>query len=200
VAIGTSATSRGPFPILGMAITCTGLLVMNLISRSRKIVGSSKPLGGLAIGLMTIAALCIAGYFSIADWRFLSVYQAQNQSFRQLEARLEHLGMKTPSEAFTNKLGLYFPNMPPYRPYANGGWEDYSLWNYRQEFPDIPTDSWANFISACSTQKIKFLVLSPGADLVSDSLGKLYSGDFHPDNVELVAKIGNTKIFKLKTN
>jgi len=200
VAIGTSATSRGPFPVLGMAITCAGLLGMELLSRGRKIVGSSKPLAGLALVSLTILVLWFASSLYTADWRFLNVYQAQNQAFRTVETRLVHLGMKSPAEAFTNKLGLYFPDIPPYRPYSNGGWETYSLWGYRQEFPEIPIDSWENFISGCSAQKIKFLVLSPGAELASDSLGALYKGDFHPEEVELVAKIGNTKIFKFKNN
>ena len=200
VAIGTSATSRGPFPILGLAILCVCLLTAELLSRGRKIVGSSKPLGALALGLLAILALWISYNWFAADLRFLEVYRAQNQAFRTVETRLLHLGLKAPREAFTNKFGLYFPDTPPYRPYSNGGWEDFSMWNYRQEFPEMPTDSWENFIAAASAQKIKFLVLSPGTGLVSDFLGNLYSGDFQPAEVSLVAKVGNTKIYKLKGN
>jgi hypothetical protein len=90
--------------------------------------------------------------------------------------------------------------MPPFQPYSNGGWENYSLWGYRQEFPEIPTDSWENFVAGCASQKIRFLVLSPGAASASDFLGTLYNDEFHPDEVELVGKIGYTKIFKLKNN
>ena len=200
VAIGTSATSRGPFPVLGMTISCGGLLVMELASRGRSLVRSSKPVSIAVILSMVMAVLWSFGSWLQTDWRFLTVYRAQNQAFRQVEKKLISLGMTTPTEAFTNKLGLYFPGTPPFRPYSNGGWENYSTWGYREEYPEMPINSWEDFVEACSAQRIKFLVLSPGAGLVSDYLGSLYNGQFHPEEVQLIAKIGKTKIFELKNN
>jgi len=198
LAIGTTATDRGPFPVLGMAITCAGLLSMELWSRGQILVGSSKVSRGLTILILASAVLWIATGWISDDWSFLSLSRAQAEDFRKIETNLIENGMKEPSEVFTNNADLYFPDLPPFRPYINGGWENYSLWNYRQQYPEIPTDSWESFISACSAHNIKFIVLTPGAGSVASFTGKLYNDKFHPVEVELMTTLGNTKIFKIK--
>jgi hypothetical protein len=198
VAIGTSATDRGPLPLVGTTILCAGLLGMELWSRGKKIIGSSKPLAGLALAGLAIAVIWVGSSWYESNQEFLALYREQSNIFRQVQDRLVTLGMKSPGEAFTNKFVLYFPDMPPYRPHMNGGWENYSLWGYREEFPEIPTDSWEKFIAECSKQKIKFLVLSPGASAASDFLGTLYNYEFTPPEVEFVGKIHYTRIFKIK--
>jgi hypothetical protein len=200
IAIGTTATDRGPFPVLGMAITCAGLLSMELWLRGQIFVGSSKVSRGLTILILSSAVLWIASEWISDNWNFLSLSRAQGENFRKVETNLIEKGMKEPSEVFTNDFDLYFPDMPPFRPYLNGGWENYSLWSYRQQFPEIPTDSWESFISTCSAHNIKFIVLTPGAGSVASFTGKLYNDKFHPAEVELITNLGTTKIFKIKTD
>lgn len=197
IAIGTSATDRGPFPILGMAIICVGLLSMELWSRGRVFLSSSKSLRSLVIIILASTVLWIAGKWVSEDWNFLSFFRAQNENFRQIETKLVENGMKNSKEVFTNDLILYFPGVPPFSPYTNGGWENYSLWGYREQFPEIPTDSWETFISACSANNIKFIVLTPGAGSLAKFIGKLYNDKFQPAEVELISSVGNTKIFKV---
>jgi hypothetical protein len=198
IAIGTSASDRGPIPLVGMASVCTGLLGMELWSRGKKVIGSSKPLVGLVLAVLAIASIGIGYLWYETNQEFLALYREQSNIFRQVQDRLVGLGMKSPGEAFTNKFVMYFPDMPPFRPHMNGGWENYSLWGYREEFPEIPTDTWENFIAECSRQKIKFLVLSPGASAASDFLGTLYNHEFNPPEVEFVGKIHYTRIFRIK--
>lgn len=198
VAIGTSASDRGPFPILGMAFICSGLLSIELWHRGQKVLAFSKIARTVAVVILASATLWVgSGWFS-TDWDFLNLYRGQSENFRIIETRLVAKGMRSPAEVFTNKFVLYFPDMPPYRPFKNGGWENYSLWHYRQEFPEMPTDSWEAFISACSANNIRFLVLTPGADAVASFLDKLYSEEFQPEGLKLIANVGKTKIFQIK--
>jgi hypothetical protein len=198
VAIGTSASDRGPFPILGMAFICSGLLGIELWTRAKTLLAFSKLGQTTILVILALATGWLASSWFSTDRDFLDLYRGQSENFRVIEAKLVAKGMKNPAEVFTNKFVLYFPDMPPYRPFMNGGWEDYSLWNYRQEFPEMPTDSWDAFIKTCSANKIRFLVLSPGTEMVAGFLDELYSGDFKPAGVELIANVGKTKIFQIK--
>ncbi|MCX6078724.1 MAG: hypothetical protein NTW32_04245, partial [Chloroflexi bacterium] len=198
IAIGTSATDRGPFPVLGTAVICAGLLSAELWHRGQKVLAFSKVARAATVVILASAALWLAGSWFSTNWNFLNLYRGQSENFRIIETRLVAKGMRSPAEVFTNKFVLYFPDMPPYRPFMNGGWENYSLWGYRQEFPEMPTDSWETFISACSANNIRFLVLTPGADAVANFLDKLYSGEFQPEGLKLIANVGKTKIFQIK--
>jgi hypothetical protein len=199
VAIGTSATDRGPFPILGITVTCLGLLGLELWSRGKKILSASKLLHGLAVGILASSLLWVAAGWISQNMDFLNLNLGQNKNLHVIEAKLVAKGLKKPAEVFTNKFGLYLPDIPPYRPYSNGGWEDYSLWNYRQEFPEIPTDSWETFLQGCKANHIRFLALSPGADAVAGFLSDLYNERFTPDGVDLILNIGRIKIFQIKS-
>lgn len=196
VAIGTSSTERGPFPILGMAVTCAGLLCMELWRRLHNILSSSRILNFAAVVVLISAGFWITGNWVSEIWSFLVQNRAANADFRNVEKIVVQNGLKKPEEIFTNDFDFYLPNEPAFQPYRNGGWENFSLWGYREEFPQIPTDSWESFSTASSARKIKFLVLTPGAGSTAGFLGKLYNDKFIPPNVELVAEVNNIKIYK----
>ena len=183
--------------IMGMAIICLGLLGVELWTRAETMLASSKIARATLLIVLAAAGLWLASGWLSTDLDFLTLYRGQSENFRVVQDKLVAKGMVSPAEVFTNKFVLYFPDMPPYRPFMNGGWENFSLWNYRQEFPEMPTDSWEAFSTACSANKIRFLVLTPGTEVVADFLDKLYAGEFQPDGVKLVANVGKTKIFQI---
>ncbi len=198
VAIGTALTDRGPLPILGMTITCAGLLGLEAWKRARNWLAFSKALQILAAGLLAVAAVWIASGWGSSNLDFLVLNRGQYQNLQIIEKTLVERGATKPSQVFTNNFDLYFPDNPPYRLYSNGGWEDYSLWNYRQEFPELPTDSWEAFSTAAAQKHIRFLALSPGAGALAGFLNDLYRERFHPPGVELIGSVGLNKIYQLQ--
>ena len=68
----------------------------------------------------------------------------------------------------------------------------------RQEFPELPTDSWEAFSTAAARQHVRFLALSPGAGALAGFLNDLYRERFHPPGVELIASVGQIKIYQLQ--
>jgi hypothetical protein len=199
--VSLGASLRAPIAILSLSFLSVGFLFVEMWGWIKSVfIKWRVVIVVLETVLVVAGALWILGPWLDADFAYLLSARLENDTFMAVEERLVSQGMTSPRQVFTDDSSLFFPELPPYRPRYNGGWDSFALWGFRRENPELPLGSWVEFSEACSSQGITFLVLSDGSGNLAGFLGELYDGKFKPEGIKLTAKIiakGNRyKIFQ----
>jgi hypothetical protein len=192
VALGGSG--RAPLVTLSLFFVSLGFLMADIEKKiSEKF--SAGVLFRVGVGLLTLPVLfyCLA-----TDFDLIIFNRAQHDNMTGLTSILLKAGMQAPDEVFTDSFAVYFPDFPPYSPRMVGGWNVYYLWGYPETYPELPFASAAAFEEACREQGVKYLILSPKSDQLSDFLNTLYLEGKNASlpSFELIRKLGNFKVFK----
>lgn len=184
VALGGSP--RASLPLVGLFLPSALFMWMAFLERFRTFARFLAP----AAALLFVVALLL---FWPRNAAFFRETRKADEVPRRVERILLRAGLQSPRQVFTDRYNLYF-HIPPYEPRYNGGWGIYSLWGYEQENPELPMTTFEEFRAACAEQGIKYLVLSPKADILSDFLYEVYLADGN-DALELIGTSGNLKVF-----
>lgn len=188
VAFGSSP--RAPIAITPLAFAAFGFLVSETLvwlSPKRALL-----LAALAVFL---AALAWTGWqWSQVNAKFIRDFSDRHERYLRIERKLRKLGLNSPHQVFTNNYNFYLPITPPHYPRSNGGWDVTVTWNFRQEYPELPVETWEQFAAACRAQGIRFLVLSPYSYELAPYFGDIYEGTFIPPGVEILGFDGNFQL------
>jgi hypothetical protein len=203
VAMGGSP--RAPLVLMPMFVVPLGFLFAEGAERLKRLppITQSEWLRRVFL-LIPIGSAALLALLQLSSWLRVDVQEIledrrMQQHFTEVQRILLESGMKSPKEVFTDSFDLFFPDVPPYRPRANGGWFRYALYGYNQEQPNLPIQSAAEFIEACGQQGIRFLVITPSSKGLADFLVRLYNQheEFGLGETTLIANVGPFKIFVL---
>ncbi|GAB4484776.1 MAG: hypothetical protein Fur0016_15670 [Anaerolineales bacterium] len=192
VAFGSSP--RAPIAMTPLAFVAFGFLASETLTRL-----STKRLFFLAALVVFLAALAWTGWqWYQVNTKFIHDFSDRHERYLRIERKLRAQGLTSPDQVFTNNYNFYLPITPPYYPRSNGGWDVTVTWNFRQEYPELPVETWEQFAAACRAQGIRFLVLSPYSYQLAPYFGDLYKETFIPLDVEFLGNDGNFQLIRLK--
>lgn len=192
VAFGSSP--RAPIAITPLAFVAFGFFVSETLARF-----SARRPAFFAVLTVFIAALAWTGWqWQQINAKFLHDFSDRHERYLRIERKLRKLGLTSPDQAFTNNYNIYFPVTPPYYPRFNGGWDVTVTWNFRQEYPELPVETWEQFSAACRAQGIRFLLLTNYSYELAPYFGDLYQETFVPPDVEILGFDGNFQLIRFK--
>ncbi len=192
VAFGSSP--RAPIAITPLAFVAFGFFVSETIARF-----SARPLIFFAMLTVFLATLAGAGWqWYQVNTKFIRDFSDRHERYLRIERKLRKLGLTSPDQAFTNNYNIYFAVTPPYYPRSNGGWDVTVTWNFRNEYPELPVETWEQFAAACRARGIRFLLFTNYSYELAPYFGDLYNGTFTPPDVEILGFDGNFQLIMFK--
>ncbi len=190
-ALGWSA--RAVLPLIPWAV----LLTVCLVRRAAVVVpitkgwavAASRMLGGVAVMLLTLWA---SERNSALVRRYLYDHHAYSLVARALAAD----GVVHPKQVYSTEGSLYLPLMPPYWPYFDGTWGLFSLYRFRERFPQLNVSALPEFHDECVREGITHLVLAGDPTWISPALGDLVrTPEDHPE-FEYLGRVGEFALFR----
>lgn len=192
VAFGSSP--RAPIAITPLAFAAFGFLTSESLARC----STRRPVL-LTVLAVFLAVLVFTGWqWQQVNSKFIHDFSDRHERYLRIERKLRAQGLTSPEQVFTNNYNFYLPVTPPYYPRSNGGWDVTVTWNFRQEYPELPVETWQTFANACRAQGIRFLVLTSYSYELAPYFGDLYKGNFTPPDVEILGFDGNFQLIRLK--
>jgi hypothetical protein len=185
----TFTSGRQGLIILPLALLCTGFLIESLILR----LGTVNKKRIISVFLTTIVIVLV-----FKDYQKIHRRVAHFSVYKKAESALISDGCKSAREIFSPYFSFYFPALPPYVPYYNGGTPRWSIYKFDDEFPEFPVKSENEFITTCRGHGVQFLMISCNCKQPSPFFSEIYIQK--DEKFELIFKHGPIKIFKLRFN
>lgn len=192
VALGSSP--RAPIAMTPLAFVGFGFLASETLARF-----STKRPFFLATLVVLLAALAWTGWqWYQVNTKFISDFSNRHERYLRIERKLRALGLTSPDQVFTNNYNFYLPVTAPHYPRSNGGWDVTVTWNFREQYPELPVETWEQFAAACRAQGIRFLLLTNYSYELAPYFGDLYKGTFVPPDIEILGFDGNFQLILFK--
>lgn len=172
VALGDSP--RAPIPLAAISFVPLTMLIFEAYQKisSHKII--TRQAKQVSVALAGCSAAIVLSLWASDDWRTIGWARQRSDLLERIEHHLKELGMISSREVFTDSFDVYFRHSQYFIPRFNGGWGVYSLWGYADYNPQIPIGSSSEFLDACVSTGIKFLLLTPKSKGLAPFLGHLY--------------------------
>jgi len=192
VAFGSSP--RAPIAITPLAFVAFGFFVSETLARF-----ATKRTLLLAALTVFLAAMSWTGWqWYQVNTKFIHDFSDRHERYLRIERKLRKLGLTSPDQVFTNNYNIYFPVTPSYYPRSNGGWDVTVTWNFRDEYPELPVETWEQFAAACRAQGIRFLLFTHYSYELAPYFGDLYNGTFTTPDIEIIGFDGNFQLIMFK--
>ncbi len=192
VAFGSSP--RAPIAITPLGFVAFGFLVSETLTR----FSTRRPAFFAALTVF-LAALAWTGWqWQQVNTKFIQDFSDRHERYLRIERKLRAQGLTSPDQVFTNNYNFYLPVTPPHYPRSNGGWDVTVTWNFREEYPELPVETWEQFAAACRAQGIRFLLFTNYSYELAPYFGDLYKGTFVPPDIEILDFDGNFQLILFK--
>jgi len=191
VALGWSA--RAVLPLIPWAV----LLAVCLVQRGEAALAGR--IGGRVSALRVVvaaAALLAAMWASERNSALVHRYLGDHHAYSEVAKALAADGLVHPKQAYSTEGSLYLPLMAPYWPYFDGTWGLFSLYKFRERYPQLKVSALPEFRDECVRQGITHLVLAGDPTWISPALGDLVrTPEDHPEFVYL-GRVGDFSLFR----
>jgi len=196
IAFGFSVSSRVPIPLIPFAVFITTAICFELRGRITALRPSMRQTATLLLAAV-IAAQAL--FFVYKDMRKLLFRNQQARTFRQIESILVQSGVRDSRQVFTSDWDFYFRGLGPHRPLFNGGWGRMATYRWPEEYPELPVDTAALFITDCVRRGVRYVLLTPAdaAELSAD-MRKLYDGAIMDPRMRYITAIRDFRIFRIE--
>lgn len=180
-----------PFPL---TMLCLGFL----IDDRRGVHGwrSTRFDGAIRFGTLTGAAGLLL-LFLIKDVALFRSIRQEALLSNSVATSLKKLGCTDTRQIYTTDFDLSFRDIPGHIGRFSGGWLRWGAYNYNELFPEVNTSSLDMFVECCHEKKIRYVLLTAGAQQVNREMENLYTRRIRHDDIRFIEEIDRVKIFEL---
>jgi hypothetical protein len=198
VSVGARLSGRVDIPLL--SFTVYSIIVLLKFMKENYLVQKKEHKGAAVITLIAFFCVVIILFssFFMTNYKEVKRRRMVNMRFRTIESILLEEGTVSHArQVFTDDFDLYFPHLRYYRPYINGGWRRYDLYDYNKKYPDLAVDSVESFLEDCHRHNISHLVLTGRVRHLSPQIHKIYSGEITSNQITKIADFPHIKVFRI---
>ncbi len=190
VALGWSA--RAVLPLIPWAV----LLCACIVFRTERYIATRIGRPVAIRGILSAAALLLAVWASERNSGLVRGYLYDHHSYTEVAQLLEADGVVHPKQVYSTDGTFYLPMMPPYWPYFDGTWGLFSLYKFRERYPQLNVSALPDFRDECVRQGITHLALWGDPTWISPALGNLVQTPQDHPEFEYLGRIGGYALFR----